>query len=56
MPQKKVVQIQEGFMPIRREKGYKPTRGNLDTSKPPTGGSGVPQKPQTDSGKKSNKD
>lgn len=56
MPKKKIVQIQEGFIPVRRKKGYQPSQGNIDTSKPPRGGSGVPQKPQTDSGKKSNKD
>lgn len=56
MSKKKITHIQEGFAPIRRKKGHQPSQGNIDISKPPRGGSGVPQKPQTDSGKKSNKD
>jgi hypothetical protein len=31
----------------RAEKGYQPVRGRLDTSNPPKGGSGVPQKSGT---------
>ena len=45
--------VQEGYKPIPGKKGYQPNQGNLDTSNPPTGGSGVPSKPQTDSGKTS---
>ena len=36
---KKEIPLKEGYKPI--EKGYQPTQGNLDTSKPPQGGSGV---------------
>jgi len=47
--------VQEGYKPIPTRKGYRPSRGNLDTSNPPTGGSGVPSKSQTDTGKTSKK-
>lgn len=32
----------EGYIPF--EKGYQPTHGELDTTHPPKGGSGVPPK------------
>jgi len=46
-------QVDEGYKPTPRKKGYQPSQGNLDTTNPPTGGSGVPSKPQTDSDKTS---
>lgn len=35
--------VLDGYQPDVR-KGYKPEKGSLDTSKPPQGGSGVPNK------------
>ena len=40
--------------PVEFEEGYQPTQGNLDNSKPPQGGSGVPSTTPSDS-KKSDK-
>ena len=45
--------IYEGYRP--QKKGYQPTEGNLDTSNPPNGGSGVPAKVQSNNGQDSNK-
>jgi len=47
--------LQEGYQPFK--KGYQPTQSDLDTSKPPQGGSGVPSKPSSssDSDKKADK-
>ena len=45
----------EGKTPLKEnyrknvEKGYQPIRGELDSSKPPQGGSGVPPKTSRDS-------
>jgi len=46
----KGTQTKEGYKPI--EKGYRPTQGDLDSSNPPKGGTGVPPKiqPGTSSG------
>ena len=33
---------EKGHQPNPDELGYKPTTGNIDTTKPPQGGSGVP--------------
>jgi len=44
---KQVVQIQEGFQPVK--KGHQPIKGDLNTANPPQGGSGVPLKPSTSS-------
>ena len=38
---------ERGYQPYK--KGHQPTQGTLDTSKPPQGGSGVPQKPNSSS-------
>ncbi|MBC8204639.1 hypothetical protein ISS30_01150 [bacterium] len=49
-------QRNEGYNPLQH--GYSPIHGNLDESKPPKGGSGVPNKPvksdSSASSKKSN--
>jgi hypothetical protein len=45
--------IKEGYRPFR--KGYRPTQGNVDSSNPPQGGSGVPAKPSKNSGKTAKK-
>jgi hypothetical protein len=37
--------LREGYNPLK--KGYSPNKGNLDASKPPQGGTGVPKKPNT---------
>jgi len=43
--------IEEGYQPFK--KGYRPTQGNLDTTNPPRGGSGIPSEPsKTGSNKK----
>jgi len=36
--------FRDGYQP-KDKRGYRPTQGNLDNSKPPQGGSGVPSKP-----------
>lgn len=41
--------MHEGYQPYKR--GYQPTEGNLDSSNPPTGGSGVPPVIPIDTGK-----
>jgi len=38
------------------EKGYQPTQGNLDSSNPPQGGSGVPSSSSSDTKKNNKKD
>jgi len=45
-----------GFRPITIKKGYRPTQGNLDTSNPPRGGSGVPSNSLKDNGKADKKE
>ena len=50
----KEVPLQEGYQPFKR--GYKPTQGNLDTSNPPQGGSGVPSSSSSDSDKADKED
>lgn len=43
--------IEEGYQPFK--KGYQPTEGNLDTTNPPQGGSGVPsERSKNDSNEK----
>ena len=48
--------VSEGHRPFEygeqplSKKGYQPTSGNLDGSKPPQGGSGVPSGPISDTG------
>ncbi|MBS1258965.1 MAG: hypothetical protein MAG551_02029 [Candidatus Scalindua arabica] len=44
---KKEIPLKEEYQPI--EKGYQPTQGNIDTSKPPQGGSGVASDTSTES-------
>lgn len=41
--------VNDGYQPL--EKGYQPSSGSLESSKPPQGGSGVPSKSQTKSSK-----
>lgn len=41
---------------IPLKKGYQPTQGNLDTSKPPKGGSGVPSGSSNNTKKANKKD
>jgi hypothetical protein len=41
---------------IPLKKGYQPIQDNLDTSKPPKGGSGVPSKSSSDTKKANKKD
>ena len=53
--EKKKEKVEEGYQPNQRKKGYQPSTGDLDTANPPQGGSGVPEKPQTDKDKQSNK-
>ncbi|MFQ5675438.1 MAG: hypothetical protein ACE5G1_06030 [bacterium] len=36
--------------------GYQPTKGDLDSSNPPQGGSGLPSKAKNENGKKDKKD
>lgn len=41
------------YQPLRD--GHQPTKGNLDSSNPPQGGSGMPSTPSSDSGEKAKK-
>ena len=43
--------IEKGYQPQKR--GYQPSQGKLDLTKPPEGGSGVPPKNQSEQGNKS---
>ena len=45
----KVIPLRESYQPIK--KSYQPAQGNLNPTKPPQGGSGVPPKPPVDNGK-----
>jgi len=45
--------IEEGYKPFK--KGYQPTQGNLDTTNPPRGGSGVPAGPSRNDNDKKDK-
>lgn len=45
--------IEEGYRPFK--KGYQPTQGNLDTTDPPQGGSGVHSEPSKNDNDKKTK-
>lgn len=44
--------IKEGYRPFK--KGYQPSKGDLDVTNPPQGGSGVPSKPSKNDDEKKN--